>query len=184
MSLIEIQPESHDVLLEIAYATSSNLTGRPIYARAFCYLHQDAVTKLARAADLAKALGLRLKIFDAYRPPEAQWRLWEFLADPTFIADPRRGSAHSRGVAVDLTLVDAAGHELDMGTGFDAVTPRSYHASGDISEAAQRNRFMLLGLMTAAGWDFYAYEWWHYQLFDAALYPMISDAELPAQMMR
>jgi zinc D-Ala-D-Ala dipeptidase len=184
MSLIEIRPERHGVLLDIAYATAGNLTGRPIYARPVCYLHEAAVAKLDRAVALARGLGLRLKIFDAFRPPEAQWKLWEFLADPTFIADPRRGSAHSRGVAVDLTLVDVAGRELDMGTGFDALTPLSCHASTEISEAAQRNRFLLLGLMTAADWDFYAYEWWHYQLFDAGLYPMLSDADLPVSMMR
>ena len=184
MSLIEIRPQIHGVLLEIAYATANNLTGRPIYARPACYLHEDAAAKLARAVALAQGLGLRLKIFDAFRPPEAQWKLWEFLADPTFVADPRRGSAHSRGVAVDLTLIDADGRELDMGTGFDAPTPLSYHASTEISEAAQRNRFTLLGLMTAAGWDFYAFEWWHYQLFDATLYPMLSDGDLPVPMMR
>ena len=184
MSLIEIRPERHGVLLDIVYATAGNLTGRPIYARPACYLHEEAVAKLERAVALACGLGLRLKIFDAFRPPEAQWKLWEFLADPTFIADPRRGSAHSRGVAVDLTLVDVAGRELDMGTGFDALTPLSYHASMEISEAAQRNRFLLLGLMTAADWDFYAYEWWHYQLFDAGLYPMLNDADLPISMMR
>ena len=103
---------------------------------------------LERAIALARPLGLRLKIFDALRPSEAQWALWNARPDPEFLADPRRGSPHSRGVAVDLTLVDGAGAELDMGTGFDAFTPLSHHAATEISAAAQRNRFLLLGLMS------------------------------------
>jgi D-alanyl-D-alanine dipeptidase len=99
-------------------------------------------------------------------------------------ADPRRGSPHSMGAAVDLTLIDAAGKELDMGTGFDAFTPLSYHGVTDISAEAQRNRAILLGIMTAAGWDFFRNEWWHYQLFDArAKYPVLSDAVLAVPMM-
>jgi len=99
--------------------------------------------------------------------PKAQWALWNARPDPDFLADPRRGSPHSRGVAVDLTLLDGDGAALDMGTGFDAFTPLSHHACRDIPVAAQRNRFVLLGIMSAAGWDFYGKEWWHYQLFDA-----------------
>src|SRR5713226_1345749 len=164
--LIEITPTTHDVELDIAYASARNLTGRPVYARAACYLHQEAESKLCRAIDLARPLGLRLRIFDAFRPAEAQWALWTARPDPAFLADPKRGSPHSRGVAIDLTLLDEAGQELDMGTPFDAFTPLSNHASTAVSPAAQKNRLLLLGLMSAAGWDFYGNEWWHYQLFD------------------
>ncbi|HUN48738.1 MAG TPA: D-alanyl-D-alanine dipeptidase [Stellaceae bacterium] len=185
MSLIEIRAESHAVRLDIAYASGQNVTGKPIYARPGCYLHADAAARLQRAVELARPLGLALKIFDAFRPSEAQWKLWEFRPDPEFVADPRTGSPHSRGVAVDLTLVDAAsGVELDMGTGFDAFTPLSHHGSAGVSLAAQRNRLLLLGLMTAAGWDHYAMEWWHYQLFDAGLYPLLVDADLAVSMMQ
>jgi zinc D-Ala-D-Ala dipeptidase len=136
-----------------------------------------------RAVDLARPLGLRLKIFDAFRPSEAQWLLWKACPDPAFLADPKRGSPHSRGVAIDLTLLDDAGQELDMGTPFDAFTPLSNHASTAVSPAAQKNRFLLLGLMSAAGWDFYGDEWWHYQLFDPRRYPLLSDADAPSPMM-
>ena len=70
-----------------------------------------------------------------------------------------------------------------MGTAFDAFTPLSHHGRTDVSAEAQRNRLLLMGLMTAAGWDFYRNEWWHYQLFDARRYPLISDADLPRPMM-
>lgn len=182
-ALVEITPENRPILLDLAYATARNITGRPVYRRALCYLHADAAARLDQVVDLARALDLRLKIFDAFRPSEAQWVLWNARPDPDFLADPRRGSPHSRGAAIDVTLVDSAGAELDMGTGFDAFTPLSHHASTAVSAAAQRNRFLLLGLMTAAGWDFYRNEWWHYQLFDARRYPLLSDADLPQPMM-
>ena len=70
-----------------------------------------------------------------------------------------------------------------MGTGFDAFTPLSHHGSREISAEAQRNRLLLLGLMSAAGWDFYRNEWWHYQLFDARFFPLLSDGDAPSAMM-
>ena len=182
--LVEVTEATHDVLLDIAYATTNNFTGAPVYTRSACYLHPDALVCLERAIDLAGRQGLRLKIFDAFRPSEAQWKLWNFRPDPEFLADPRRGSPHSRGAAVDLNLIDRAGVELDMGTGFDAFTPLSHHGNTEIPAAAQRNRLVLMGLMTTAGWDFYRNEWWHYQLFNArALYPALSDTVLPRGMM-
>jgi len=182
MTLVAIVPPEFDVALQLAYATAENFTGRPVYGRAAAYLHPIAAAHLKRAIEGAAALGLRLVIFDAFRPSEAQWALWNVRPDPTFLADPRRGSPHSRGVAVDLTLLEG-NRELDMGTAFDAFTPLSHHGRTDIAPAAQRNRLLLIGLMTAAGWDFYRNEWWHYQLFDARRYELISDADLPRGMM-
>lgn len=181
--LVEIARPAFPVAFEIAYGTANNITGKAVYQHPRCYLHPDAAEKLARAVALAQPLGLRLKIFDAYRPTEAQWALWNAKPDPDFLADPRRGSPHSRGVAIDLTLLDDQGHELDMGTPFDAFTPLSHHGRTDVAPAAQRNRMLLLGLMTAAGWDFYRNEWWHYQLFDSRRYPLIDDGEGAPPMM-
>ena len=110
--------------------------------------------------------------------------LWNHTPDPDFLADPRRGSPHSRGIAVDLTLIDQQGQELEMGTAFDAFTSLSHHGNDEITAEAQRNRFLLLGIMTTAGWDFYRNEWWHYQLFNSRDYPLISDDDLPRSMMR
>lgn len=183
MTLVPIAPPEFDVALDIAYATPRNFTGAPIYRRAAAFLHADAAAALSRAIGLARPHGLRIKIFDAYRPAEAQWKMWNHTPDPEFLADPRRGSPHSRGVAVDLTLIDANGAELEMGTPFDSFRPQSHHAAVDISPEAQRNRFLLLGLMTAAGWDFYRNEWWHYQLFDARRYKVLSDAEAGVGLM-
>ena len=175
--LVEIAPPRFDAVLALAYATAGNIAGRPLYRRAACYLHRDAAALLARAIDLAAAQDLKLKIFDGYRPVEAQWALWRRCPDPTFVADPRRGSPHSRGGAVDLTLVRRkSGEELDMGTGFDDLTPRAFHGSAVPAPEAQRNRMLLLGLMASAGWDHYRNEWWHYQLFAPRRYPLLWDS--------
>jgi zinc D-Ala-D-Ala dipeptidase len=178
-TLIEITETTHDVLIELAYASANNLTGKPIYRHARCMLLAPAEAALRRAVVLASQLGLRLKIFDAYRPPEAQQVLWDFLPDPMYVADLKRGSHHSRGAAVDLTLVDAQRTELDMGTGFDAMTERSHHFRDNLPHDVQRNRMLLIGIMHAAGFMHIPSEWWHYQLPDAMRYQLIADADNP-----
>jgi zinc D-Ala-D-Ala dipeptidase len=182
--LVEISAADYGVEIDLVYATPRNFTGQPIYRQARCFLNADAALGLKRAVALAAPLGLRLRVLDAFRPSEAQWVLWNHTPDPNFIADPRRGSPHSRGAAIDLTLLDSQGQELNMGTGFDDLRPLSHHGSTALSPLAQRNRLLLLGLMTAAGWDFYRNEWWHYQLFEARLkYPVLSDVEAATGMM-
>jgi D-alanyl-D-alanine dipeptidase len=181
--LVPITPADFDVAFALAYATPGNVTGKQIYRHADCYLHPEAARLLRRAIELAKPLGLRFKIFDAYRPVEGQWALWNAFPDPEFVSDPRKGGIHTRGVAVDLTLIDAAGTELEMGTEFDSFAPQAHHGRTDVSELAQRNRFLLLGLMSAAGWDFYQNEWWHYQLFKSRDYPVVDQNSLPRPMM-
>jgi D-alanyl-D-alanine dipeptidase len=184
MSLIDITPPAFDLDIALAYARPNNVAGRPIYrADARPYLHPQAAECLRLAVGLARPLGFRLKIFDAYRPLPGQWALWKASPDPEFVADPAKGGPHNRGVAVDLTLVDASGQELDMGTSFDAVTPLSHHGRTDVPPAAQRNRLLLLGLMTAAGFEFYAKEWWHHQLFNASDYPVVAQDDLTHPVM-
>jgi len=169
-SLERISLSSHGVDIALAYATPNNFTGKPVYRPdAGAWLHQDAARQLARAAQLAKPLGLTLLVLDAFRPSEAQWALWNHTPDPDFLADPRRGSPHSMGAAVDLTLVDTlSATPLDMGTPFDAFTPLSHHGNLDIGLDAQRNRHLLLGLMSSAGWD---------------RYPVLSDSILGSEGM-
>ncbi len=183
MSIVEITSETHGVDIDLYYATERNFTGHPIYAAAHCYLNAEAAAKLGQAVELARNFDLRVRVFDALRPTEAQWILWNHTPDPEFLADPRRGSPHSRGAAVDLSLFNGNGEPLDMGTPFDAFTPLSHHGSTGITIGAQRNRMFLLGLMTTAGWDFYGNEWWHYQLFDSRRFPLITDSALPKPMM-
>ena len=183
MELVAITEQDHDVLLDLKYATSDNFTEQPVYSRAACYLHPAAEELLKRAVDLAGDTGYRFRIFDAFRPSEAQWALWHHTPDDEFLSNPRRGSPHSRGVAVDLTLVGEDGRDLDMGTKFDLFSPLSHHGNREHSAEVQKNRALLLGIMTASGWDCYLKEWWHYQLFHPRTYPLISDKALDKRMM-
>ena len=177
-SLVEIKPPEFDVELCIAYATVDNFVGRILYKSSSCYLHADAARCLEKAVEYAEQLDLKIKIFDAYRPIEIQQELWDYNPDANFVSNPQTGAVpHCRGVAIDLTLVDKNGAELDMGTAFDAFMPLSYHGNTEISKAAQKNRYLLMGIMTTAGWDFYRNEWWHYQLFEPRKYPVIKGAE-------
>ncbi|MBM3468181.1 MAG: D-alanyl-D-alanine dipeptidase [Alphaproteobacteria bacterium] len=172
-SLIEITESTHNIILDLRYATENNIIGRPIVNEYRCLLHPDALALLERSIELAKHQGLRLKILDAYRPGYAQESLWAYCSNPNYITPPEKGSPHTRGIAVDLTLVDASGKELDMGTEFDDLSQNSHHVNASVSQQAAANRYTLLGIMVSAGWDYYPMEWWHYQVFNAQKYPLI-----------
>ena len=183
-TLIAITPESHDVTLSIAYASDDNFTGRPLYKKPLCYLHQDAVTGLEKAIDILAPLGLKLKIWDAFRPQEAQQLLFDHTPDPMYVSHPQTGTCpHCRGIAIDLTLTDRFGQELEMGTGFDDFRPLAHHGNDQVSEKAQHNRLLLAGVMSIAGFNPIQSEWWHYQLPDAKNYPLYTEAELQTGMM-
>lgn len=178
--LVELTAEKHDVIIDLYYSDTRNFTNKPVYQNSRCFLHEEAEKKFNSANAQAHALGLKFIIFDAYRPPEAQFILWDHTPDPDFLANPyKHGSAHSRGTAIDLNLVDnVSGLALDMGTAFDAFTQLSWHGELTISSEAQKNRALLLGIMTIAGFDWYSHEWWHYQLFNSRSYPLIEDKTL------
>ncbi len=174
-NLIKVNKKELGIDVDLKYASIDNFTNSIILKSEACFIHKVAFEHLILAINIAKKIGLRLKVFDAYRPVYVQKKLWECLPDPSFIVPPERGSPHSRGVAVDLTLVDLKGNELDMGTGFDEFSKLSYHGNLNISESSYKNRMLLLGIMTDAGWDFFRNEWWHYQLFNSKSYPIIQD---------
>jgi D-alanyl-D-alanine dipeptidase len=182
MKLIEITEDKYDVNIELLYAKSNNFTGNKIYLKSKCYLHEDALPKLLSAIFLAKTLGYKFKIYDAFRPKEAQEILWNFCPNKNFIAPPYIGSPHSRGIAIDLTLMKND-KILNMGTSFDHLYKESYHGNTTISVTAQKNRIILLGIMTTSGWDFYKNEWWHYQLHNSKQWPLISDKESQTNIM-
>ncbi len=177
-NLVEITEKKFDVILDLRYASANNVCGKKLYAQPVCYLHEAAIEPLQKAIESAKNLGLKLKIFDGFRPLEVQKFMFEKFPseDPNggFISNPESGAIpHCRGIAIDLTLCDSQGNELEMGTDFDEFSELAFHNSHKISVAAQRNRLILLGLMSIAGWDFYSNEWWHYQLFKPREYAII-----------
>jgi D-alanyl-D-alanine dipeptidase len=172
-SLVEITEASHNILLDLRYATKNNITGTRIYHDDRCFIHADASDLLKRSVALARDQGLKVKVFDAYRPRYVQESLWAHCPNPNYVMPPDKGSHHTRGVAIDLTLVDATGQELDMGTDFDDLSLRAHHGSSTVSPKAAANRYLLLGIMISAGWDFFQNEWWHYQVFKAYDYPLV-----------
>ena len=175
MRLIEIKKNKFNVTLDLKYATKDNILGEKIFKENRCFLLEEAAEKLLDAINIAKDLGYNLKIFDAYRPSYVQEALWNFDPNPNFLSDPKKGSPHTKGIAIDLTLVDLQGNELNMGTKFDDFTKNAYHLSKDICKKVTINKRLLLSIMTLAGFDFYHKEWWHYQLFNASSYPLIKN---------
>lgn len=181
--LVEIAPPDWDVVVDLAYGRDDNFMGRRIYAHPRCFLHPEAADCLRRAVGYAGEQGLRLKVTDAFRPSEAQWALWHHTPDPNYVADPRRGSPHSRGAAVDVTLIDGEDAELDMGGPVDDLTPNGHHDAPGITPEQRARRLLLLGIMTAAGFDWYVNEWWHYQLFRPRRLPVLTDRAAGTGMM-
>ncbi|RBM07496.1 D-alanyl-D-alanine dipeptidase [Novacetimonas cocois] len=173
--------ENEEVILDIRYASRNNFVGRPIYDRGVALLRIEAHAAFHRALARARAIGLGFRVFDAFRPLEAQSTLWDAISDSSFVADPALGGTHPRGIAIDLTLFDrATGRDLPMGTDFDAMTPLSAHAAlNGLSPDAIRNRALLLGIMTATGWEPYEPEWWHYNLPARENFPAMAAADVP-----
>lgn len=173
--LVHITESSHDVLIELIYAGDSNFTGQAIYEHPLCFLHPQAEACLRRAVAAARGLGLRLKILDAFRPQQAQQALWAVAPHPDYVADPAKGSNHTRGVALDLTLVGADGLALDMGTVVDTMSAASHHFHAAHPAPVQLNRMKLLTVMLEAGFVHHPREWWHYQLPDATRFPLLGN---------
>ncbi len=173
--LVQIGEQSHGVVIDLIYASDNNFTGRAIYANPLCFLRPEAEACLRKAIAGARDLGYRLKLFDAFRPREAQQALWAFAPDPDYIADPKQGSNHTRGVALDLTLVDAQGQALEMGTPVDTMRVESHHFYAAHPAFIQLNRMKLLTVMLEAGFVHHPREWWHYQLPDAHRFPLIES---------
>lgn len=172
VDLSVIFPSLH---IDLKYATADNITGAPIYREARCLLHTEAVTALAKSISIAQLAGLQLVVYDAYRPQQAQAILWNACPDPQYVVDVAIGSNHSRGTAIDVTLMDDRGHLLYMGAGFDEMHDRSHAWHPSVPPAAQRNRLLLNAIMFGGGFVGINSEWWHFELPDAARYPLLDD---------
>ena len=167
------------IAVDLRYAGADNFIGHDLYGSLDCaWLHRLAAEGLQRAVELLarEAPGHRLLVLDALRPHRVQIQLWDHLEGTDlrqYVADPARGSIHSFGMALDATLVDARGRELDMGTGFDEMTELSHPrleeahlASGDLTPEQHRNRELLRRPLFEAGFQGIANEWWHFEMLD------------------
>ena len=151
------------IYTELKYATEDNFTGGVIYDFTEAYLRYGTVKKLGAAQETLSGQGYSLLRWDAYRPREAQFALWEVCPDPVYVANPVTGnSSHSRGNTVDVTLVTAEGGAVDMPTGFDDFSPLADRDYSDVPDMARENALLLESAMTGAGFEPYWGEWWHY----------------------
>ena len=163
------------IRVDLRYASRDNFVGDDMYSPFDCgWLHRDAARSLEKAAAFlaARRPEASLLVLDALRPQRVQERMWAALEGTgltQYLAHPERGSIHSFGMAVDVTIVDASERELDMGTGFDDLTERSHPAleegflaRGDLPDLHVENRRLLRAVMNEAGWRGINTEWWHF----------------------
>ena len=177
--LVELVKLDSTVKLDIRYAGSNNFLGKPVYKEARAFLQRPAAEALLAAhKDLARA-GYGLMIHDGYRP----WAITKLFWDMTtgfqreFVADPKTGSKHNRGCAVDLTIYDlATGKVVEMPGGYDEMTPRSYPDYPGGAPEARAKRDLLRKAMEAAGFAQHPNEWWHFNYKDWTLYPILDSA--------
>lgn len=152
-----------DIQVDLKYSSCENFTGQVIYGFEDVFLRYGTVIKLKAVSEELAEQGLGLKIWDGFRPVSAQFLLWEVCPDPTYVADPNKGfSNHSRGFAVDVTLVDSEGREVEMPTGFDDFSAKADRDYSDCSQAAAENARLLETVMEKHGFSGYWGEWWHF----------------------
>jgi zinc D-Ala-D-Ala dipeptidase len=175
--LVDVTSLDATVKLDIRYATTNDFLGTPVYTEAKAFMQRPAAEALVRVERRLKPLGYGLLIHDAYRP----WYVTKIFWDATpedkhvFVADPKDGSRHNRGCAVDLTLYDlATGKAVEMTGVYDEMSERSYpfYPGGTSIERAHRD--LLRHVMQAEGFDVYPYEWWHFDYKDWRRYPILN----------
>lgn len=164
------------IKIELKYATGDNFTGKRIYEDDAAYLRRGTVQKLAKVQAELEDLGYSLKIWDAYRPVSAQYKLWEVCPDERFVANPHKGfSNHSRGTAVDVTLVDKDGQKIAMPSGFDEFGSNCDRDYSDIDGNAASNAMLLEDIMHKNGFVGLETEWWHFDDIDTLQYSVIDE---------
>ena len=161
--LVDLRKIIPEAKFDIRYATSQNLIGRPLYPNADAFLRKPAALALRQVSENLKQLGLGLVIHDGYRPYEITVLFYESIKDTTYVADPRKGSRHNRGMAIDLSLFDLeTGETLIMPSEYDETTERSHHDFSGADPKALQHRQILKDAMLDVGFQLYPYEWWHY----------------------
>lgn len=175
--LVDVTSMDPTIKLDIRYATTNDFLSTPVYTEAKAFLQRPAAEALVRVEQKLKPLGYGLLIHDAYRP----WYVTKIFWDATpadkriFVADPKDGSRHNRGCAVDLTLYDLrTGKPIEMTGVYDEMSERSYafYPGGTSLEHAQRD--LLRHVMESEGFDVYEYEWWHFDYKDWRHYPILN----------
>ncbi len=173
--LVNIKEINPHIIIDLKYATTDNFLKQKVYDDANCYVLKILADKLDKAQKILEQDGLGLKIFDGHRPLAVQKKMWAIVPDARFVANPNTGgSIHNRAAAVDLTLVDSEGKELDMPTPFDNFAERAYQFSKEPTVQQRVNRMLLRKVMVEVGLEYIRTEWWHYQLPNGKQYPILN----------
>jgi D-alanyl-D-alanine dipeptidase len=175
-TFVNLKNYSNDFVYDMKYATSDNFLKAKVYDCAECFLRLKTVKALIEANDSFIKLGYKIKLFDCYRPLDIQKKMWKIVPNPSYVADPSKGSIHNRGGAVDITLVDVNGKELNMGTPFDFFGIEASHNYPNLSQEIKDNRELLKKVMVEKGFNPFDSEWWHYNL-KSALNDKVSNAK-------
>ncbi|WP_315029322.1 M15 family metallopeptidase [Capnocytophaga leadbetteri] len=160
---VRLKDLSPDFVYELKYATPDNFLKQAVYDCGECYLRKSTAEALVKANEAFKQLGYRIKLFDCYRPLSVQKKMWKILPGTHYVANPAKGSKHNRGAAVDLTLVDAQGKELNMGTPFDFFGKEAHHTYTEHSKEVLENRKLLKETLDKFNFKSIYSEWWHYE---------------------
>ena len=172
--LVEIKKYIPGIVLDIRYATTNNFTHHQMYKEAKAFARLPVVLALRDVEADLKTRGLGIKIYDAYRPYAITVKFYEVAHDTNFVADPRKGSKHNRGCAIDMSLIDLkTGKELDMPTGFDSFSREAAANYPDLPKQEIANRELLKSIMSAHGFKVVPGEWWHYDFNGWAKYPLL-----------
>lgn len=155
---------------DLRYATENNFLKAQVYECAECYLRAKTAKALIAVNKEFIKKGVKIKFFDCYRPNSVQYKMWEIVSDPQYVANPVKGSVHNRGGAVDITLVNLKGEELAMGTDFDFFGWKAYHDNYSLPKKVLENRKLLKETMEQYGFNSIRSEWWHYNLQGAHQY--------------
>jgi D-alanyl-D-alanine dipeptidase len=167
--LVELIKLDLTIRLDIRYATTNNFAGQKVYTQARAFLQRPAAEALVRVHRKLDSQGLGLLVFDGYRPWSVTQIFWDITPPEkrNFVANPRSGSKHNRGCAVDLTLYDRkTGKALPMPSEYDEFSDRAYVAYEGGTEQERRNRELLRRAMEAEGFAVVSHEWWHFDYKD------------------
>lgn len=181
--LVDLHTLKPTIYLDIRYATSRNFMHRKVYAEARCLLRTTVAEQLVQVQGDLEREGLGLKVYDCYRPLSVQKQMWQLVPDDRFVANPAYGSRHNRASAVDVTLVDQMGRELEMPTDFDDFTEQAYGNYSGATPQARKNRQRLKAAMVAHGFIPLKTEWWHFDAPNWQQFPVM-DVPLDAVVSR
>lgn len=180
--LVEVGGRIPDAVIDLRYATADNFMGKAVYPPdARCLLLESSLKRLEVAAKVLREQGFRLRLYDCYRPHRVQYELWKVLPKPGYVADPKTGSNHNRGGAVDLSLVQLDGGVVEMPSPYDFFGKAAHHAFDGGTAEARRNRQALKAAMTGAGFTINPMEWWHYDLPNAKRFPLRDEPFVSAR---